>query len=76
MVWSCPKLDQFARVLSPAESHRSAAVGDTSAGDLGGAALALLYACLNFRRQQGHSPSNPCTNAVNAVGWGIDMIAL
>ena len=76
MVWSCPKMDQFARVLSPAKPHRSSAVGDTSTGDLGGAAPDHSYACRNLRRQQGHSPSNPCTNAVNAVGWGIDMIAL
>ena len=27
-----------------------------------------FYAWRNLRRQQGHSPSKPCTSAVNAVG--------
>jgi hypothetical protein len=33
-------------------------------------------AFVNGRRQQGHSPSIPRVRLMNAVGWGIVMIAL
>ena len=38
------------------------------------AEASLIYACSNFLRQHGHSPLNPCTSALNAVGWGSDII--
>ena len=62
------KMDQFQQVSGSANPLRWPTGGDTSAAKPGGAAPAGFYAWRNLRRQHGHSPSNPCTSAVNAVG--------